>query len=129
MVLDMSDLSFRKLLLLTVIETFSPPKTPEEERRFEELMEKPEYRRTREFRQTWVDRLTMIGLLEAKRSTLLRQISAKFGPPPEEVVWRIRRLKSLDELDVHLEKVLTARSLEDMGIQGPTDSTAASTDR
>jgi len=114
----MSDLNYRKLLLLTVLETFSPLKTPEEKRRFQELMEKPKYRRTREFRQTWVNHLTMIGLLEAKRSTLLRQISAKFGPPPEEVVWRVRRLKSLDELDAHLEKVLTARSLEVMGIQG-----------
>ncbi len=69
----MSDLNFRKLLLLTVLETFSPLKTPEEKRRFEELMETPEHRRTREFRQTWIDQLTMVGLLEARRSTLLRQ--------------------------------------------------------
>lgn len=121
----MSDLNYRKFLLLTVLETFSPLKTPEEKRRFQELMEKPKYRRTREFRQTWVDHLTLIGLLEAKRSTLLRQISAKFGPPPDELVWKIRRLKSLDELDAHLDNVLTARSLEDMELLGPTDSTTA----
>ncbi len=125
----MSDLNFGKLLLLTVIETFSPLRTPEDKRRFQELMEKPEYRRTREFRQTWVDHLTMIGLLEAKRSTLLRQNSAKFGPPPDELVWKIRRQRSLDELDAHLDNVLTARSLEDMGLLGPTNSTAANTDR
>ena len=125
----MSDLNFGKLLLLTVIETFSPLKTPEDRRRFQELMEKPEYRRTRDFRQTWVDHLTMIGFLEAKRSTLLRQISAKFGPPPDELVWKIRRQRSLDELDAHLDNVLTARSLEDMGLLGPTNSTAANTDR
>ncbi len=63
------------------------------------------------------------GLLEGKRSTLLRQIKARFGSPPDEVVWKIRRLKSLDELDAHLDNVLTARSVEDMGLLGPTDAT------
>jgi hypothetical protein len=88
-------------------------------------MEEPKYRRLREFRQSWIDLLTRIGLLEAKRSTLLRQISVKFGLPSEEVVWRIRCLKSIDELDGHLDKVLTARSFEDMGPWAPTDSATA----
>jgi len=95
----MSDLeNYGKFLLLNLIDTFSLLKTPEEERRFKELKQKPEYREAGVFRDTWVEKLMLIGLLEGKRSTLLRQISAKFGPPPEELVWRIRRLKSLDEL-------------------------------
>jgi len=121
----MSDLNFGKLLLLTVIETYSHLKTREEKRRFQELMEKPKYRRVREFRQTWIDLLTRIGLLEAKRSTLLRQISAKFGSPSEELVRKVRCLKSIEELDGHLDKLLSARSLEDMGRMAPTDSTTA----
>ena len=120
-----SDLDFRKLLLLTIIETYFPLKTRKEKRRFQELTEKPEYRQVREFRQSWIDLLTRSGLLEAKRSTLLRQISAKFGLPSEELVWRIRCLKSIDELDGHLDKVLTARSLGDMGPLAPTDSATA----
>jgi len=122
----MSDLeNYGKFLLLNLIDTFSLLKTPEEERRFKELKQKPEYREAGVFRDTWVEKLMMIGLLEGKRSTLLRQISARFGPPPEELVWRIRRLKSLDELDAHLERVLTARSIEDMELLGSTDSTTA----
>ena len=123
----MSDLNFSKLLLLTVMETFSPLRTPEEKRRFQELMATPEHRRTREFRQTWIDQLTTIGLLEAKRSTLVRQIRARFGSPSDELVWKIRRLKSLEELDAHLDSVLTARSLEDMGLLGSIDSTTTNT--
>ena len=122
----MSDLeNYGKFLLLNLIDTFSLLKTPEEERRFKELKQKPEYREAGVFRDTWVEKLMLIGLLEGKRSTLLRQISAKFGPPPEELVWRIRRLKSLDELDAHLERVLTARSIEDMELLGSTESTTA----
>ncbi len=117
----MSDLNFGKLLLLTVIETFSPLKTPEEKRQFKEATLKPQYRDKGVFRDTWAEELMINGVLEGKRSTLLRQISARFGSPPDEVVWKIRRLKSLDELDAHLDNVLTARSLEDMGLLGPND--------
>ena len=62
---------------------------------------------------------------EAKRSTLLRQMNARFGRPADELVWRVRRLESLDELDAYLDNVLTARSLEDVGLLGPTDGTIA----
>jgi hypothetical protein len=115
--------SYRKFLLLNLIETFSPLTTPDEERRYKELTQKPDYRDAGVFRGSWAEKLMMIGLLEGKRSTLLRQISVRFGFPPEEVVWRIRRLNSLEELDAHLEQVLCARSLDDMGLLDSTDST------
>ena len=122
----MSDLEdYRKFLMLNLVETFTPIMTPEEERQFKEAMLKPEYRDKGVFRDTWAEELMINGLLEGKRSTVLHQISAKFGPPPEEIVWRIRRLDSLEELDVHLEKVLTARSLDDIGILGSSDSITA----
>lgn len=111
---------------LTVIETYSFLKTREEKQRFQELLEKPQYRRVLEFRQTWIDHLTGVGLLEAKRSTLLRQIRTKFGPVSAELVWKVRCLKSLDELDAHLDHVLTAQSLADIGLLRPTDSVATS---
>ena len=120
----MSDLEdYRKFLMLNLVETFTPIMTPDAERQFKEAMLKPEYRDKGVFRDTWAEELMMNGLLEGKRSTLLRQISARFGPPPDEVVWKIRRLESLDELDAHLDNMLTARSLEDMGLLGPTHST------
>src|SRR3972149_6864410 len=108
----MSDLEdYRKFLMLNLVETFTPIMTPEEERQFKEAMLKPEYRDKGVFRDTWAEELMINGLLEGKRSTLLHQISAKFGPPPEEIVWRIRRLDSLEELDAQLQKVLTAPPL------------------
>ena len=122
----MSDLDdYRKFLMLNLVETFTPIMMPEEERQFKEATLKPQYRDKGVFRDTWAEELMINGLLEGKRSTLVRQISARFGSPPDEVVWKIRRLKSLDELDAHLDNVLTARSLEDMRLLGPTDSTTA----
>jgi len=121
----MSHLNYRKLLLVTFIDVFSPLESPEEKRRFEELIKTPEYRELGEFRRTWIDLFTRVGLLEASRSTLLRQIRAKFGPPTEELVWKVRSMKSLDELDGHLDRLLTVQSLEDMGPLAPNDSTIA----
>ena len=120
---DLDD--YRKFLMLNLVETFTPIMTPEEERQFKEATLKPQYRDKGVFRDTWAEELMINGLLEGKRSTLVRQISVRFGSPPDEVVWKIRRLKSLDELDAHLDNVLTARSLEDMRLLGPTDSTTA----
>jgi len=120
----MSDLDhYRKFLMLDLAEILMPAETPEEERQFKEATLKPEYRDKGTFRDTWAEEVMMNGLLQGKRSTLLRQIGARFGSPPEWVVRKIRRLESIDELDAHLDNVLTARSLEDMGLLAPTDLT------
>jgi predicted transposase YdaD len=52
-----------------------------------------------------------------KRETLLRLLTAKFGPLSEAVVLRVNALESGNELDLCLERLLTARSLEDLGLQ------------
>jgi hypothetical protein len=51
------------------------------------------------------------GREEGKRETLLRQLSAKFGPLPEAMILRVNALQSGSELDLYLERLLTARSL------------------
>ena len=56
------------------------------------------------------------GLMAGKREALLRQLTTKFGPLPEKITSRVQTLDSLDELDVYLDRVLTAKSLEDMGL-------------
>jgi hypothetical protein len=117
--------SHRKFLLLSLVDTYSPLATPEEEKRYKELTENPEYNDAAVFRGSWVERLMMIGLLEGKRATLLRQISVRFGYPPEEIVWKIRRLNSLEELDTYLERVVRVRTLDDMGLLSWTDSDTA----
>ncbi len=54
------------------------------------------------------------GEREGKRETLLRQLTKKFGSLSEDVTTRVRSLESVDELDVYLDRVLMATSLEEM---------------
>jgi len=56
------------------------------------------------------------GLLEGKRDTLLRQLTTKFGPLPEETASRVRAIESLKQIDLYLDRVLVASSLADMGL-------------
>ena len=56
------------------------------------------------------------GLLSGKREALLQQLITKFGPLPEHATSRLHSTESLDELDVYLDRVLTAESLEEMGL-------------
>ena len=62
---------------------------------------------------TWADKMMARG----KRETLLRQLTAKFGAPSEETRSRIQALESAEELDTYLERILTATSIEDMGLE------------
>ncbi len=122
----MSDLeNYRKFLMLGLVETLTPAETQEEERQFKDATLKANYHDKGVFRATWTEELMLKGLLEGKRSILLRQINVTFGSPPEKVVRKIRRLESLDELDEHLKNVLTGRSLDDMGFPRSTGSTTA----
>ncbi len=56
------------------------------------------------------------GLLEGKREALLRQLGAKFGPLPEGATTGVESIESVSELDDCLERILTARSLQEMGL-------------
>ena len=56
------------------------------------------------------------GLIQGKRETLKHQLTKKFGPLPQNTVSRLESLESLEELDTFLDRVLTAESLADMGI-------------
>ena len=43
-------------------------------------------------------------------------MEAKFGELTEEVKLRVEAVESADELDTYLERILTARSIEEMGL-------------
>jgi predicted transposase YdaD len=62
------------------------------------------------------------GRDEGKRETLLRLLTAKFGPLPDAVVQRVSAIQSGSELDLYLERLLTARSLEELGLHVPGSS-------
>ena len=105
----------RKFLLLKVIETYS--KLSEDERvRLEHLISRKEYRTVQEVKETWSDRLLAEGVIKGKRETLLRQLTAKFGPLSPEVIAKVKAVSSAGELDAYLDRLVAAESLEDIGL-------------
>jgi hypothetical protein len=50
------------------------------------------------------------------RETLLHQLESRFPPLPDEVSRRLSAIESKDELTRLAERVLSARSLEELGL-------------
>ena len=106
----------RKYLLVNVIETYDEL-SAEETERFRRLISGKEYRKVQDVQLTYFDKLELRGRLEGKRETLLRQLTAKFGPLPDETAMKIAAIGSTAELDTYLDRVLTANSLEEIGVR------------
>jgi len=104
-----------KYLLVNVIETYFRL-SGEEVGRFRRLFSGKEYRKMQEVELTYFDELELKGVLKGKRETLLRQLTAKFGPLPEHTVSRIAATGSAAELDTYLDRVLTAKTLVEIGL-------------
>ncbi len=109
----------RKFLLFDVIETYFELSDDERER-YETLISRREYRTVLEEKLTYSDRMREKfreeGLIEGKRDTLLRQLAAKFGPLSPETIAKVTAVPSGAELDAHLERFVSATSLEEMGL-------------
>jgi len=86
--------------------------TPEEEADFQRLLEQEDYQEVREMRGTYFDKLKRQGMQEV----LTRQLQAKFGPLPQEVVDRVQKIESENELAELAEKFVTASSLVELGL-------------
>ena len=63
-------------------------------------------------RGTYFDKLKRQGMQEV----LTRQLQAKFGPLPQEVVDRVQKIESEDELAELAERFVTASSLAELGL-------------
>jgi flagellar biosynthesis/type III secretory pathway protein FliH len=57
------------------------------------------------------------GVVQGKRDSLKRLLTSKFGSLPDDVAARIEALSSAAELDQYLDRVLTASSFREMGLQ------------
>jgi hypothetical protein len=57
------------------------------------------------------------GMLLGTRQTVLRLIERRFGPVPEAVRERIESLSSMAELEKVADRILTAGSLREMGLE------------
>ena len=117
----------RERLLLNLIKTYFELGANEEES-FQKLLLRPEFREAQEMELTWEDKVMekgrekglqegrLAGVIEGKRETLKHQLTKKFGLLPQNTISRLESLESLEELDTFLDRVLTAESLVDMGI-------------
>jgi uncharacterized protein DUF4351 len=56
------------------------------------------------------------GQLSGMRKVLLKQMTLRFGRLPEKVRRRVEQIASTQDLDKLTRKVLSAKSLEDMGL-------------
>lgn len=113
----------RKFLLLNLVETYFPLGA-DEGKAFERLLLRGEFREVPDMQVTWADRMREegreqgreAGALEARRETLLRQLTRKFGPLPEAVAARVNAMQSIAELDTYLDRLVTAGTLDEMEI-------------
>jgi hypothetical protein len=103
-------------LLLDVVETYFEldDERKEELRR---LLATEEYRNMQDIEMTYFDKLEEKGREAGKRETLLRLLTAKFGPLSEAVILRVNAIQSGNELDLCLERLLTAHSLDELGLE------------
>jgi hypothetical protein len=108
----------QKRLLLNVVETYFEL-DDEQKEELRRLLATKEYGNMQDIEMTYFDKLEergrQKGLEEGKRQTLLRQLTVKFGPLSDAVVHRVNALES-SALDLHLERLLTARSLDELAL-------------
>ena len=121
----------RQFILIDLIQTYFGL-TAEQMARYRRLVSRKEYRKVHDVELTWADKLLKqgeekgiekgleqgreAGLLEGKREALLRQLGAKFGLLSKGVTAHLDSIESASELDGYLERILTAKSLEEMGL-------------
>ncbi|MGH9463297.1 MAG: Rpn family recombination-promoting nuclease/putative transposase [Vicinamibacteria bacterium] len=118
-----SGLDARKLLLVNIIETYFKL-SDDEQRRFERLLARKEFRTVQEVKETWLDRARgegrkegrEAGVIQGKRETLLRLLTAKFGSLRPDTIAKVAAVQSAAELDAYLDRFVAAESLEDIGL-------------
>ena len=66
---------------------------------------------------TWSERIEAEGQRKGVQKLVLVQLEKKFGPLLEEVRQKVQEISSLKRLTRLAEKVLTARSLRELGFR------------
>jgi predicted transposase YdaD len=110
-------------LLVDCVETYLQL-NPEEVAEFEALRSRKENQEVRAVAMTWSETQQAVGwekgveagARQGAKQVLLRLLGKRFGPLPETVRRRVEAISSLDRLTELAERVLSARSLEEMGL-------------
>ena len=106
----------RKALLPNVIETYLKLNEAEEEE-FRRIIRQEEMGEVRQLLTVYEERGIMKGIVQGKRDSLMRLLRLKFGNLPENVVSKIQAIEDEAELNALVERVLTADSLKEMGLE------------
>jgi hypothetical protein len=97
---------------------------PREVAEFEALRSRKENQEVRAMAMTWSETQQAVGWEKGRREgmeqgahqLLLHQLAKRFGPLPEKVRQQVETISSLDRLTELAERVLSAHSLEEMGL-------------
>jgi predicted transposase YdaD len=93
---------------------------PREVAEFDALRSRRENKEVRAMTMTWSEKLEAKGKekgrAEGAHQLLLRLLGKRFGPLPEPVRRQVETITSLDRLTELAERVLSAHSLEEMGL-------------
>ena len=69
---------------------------------------------------TWSERLRAEGAREGERKALkgvlVRLLEKRFGPVPQKALKKVESLKSVPRLNELVERVVTASSLDELGL-------------
>jgi hypothetical protein len=72
-----------------------------------------------EMRRTIADELKEEGATKAFQQTLIRQLKRRFGDVPDDVTSMIRGTDDAEQLNAWLDQVVTAETLDEVGIEVP----------
>jgi hypothetical protein len=72
-----------------------------------------------EMRRTIADELEERGAIRKSQQTLIRLLKRRFGDVPDELTSTIRATDDGEQLDAWLDQVVTARTLDEVGIEVP----------
>jgi len=93
---------------------------PREAAEFETFRSRRENQEVRAMAMTWSETQQAVGREEGRaqgaHQLLLHQLVKRFGPLPEKVRQQVETISSLDRLTELAERVLSAHSLEEMGL-------------
>ena len=110
----------RKMLLANIVETYLPL-SEEEQGRFRELLAQSGSEETNQMISVYEERGIAKGLQQGivggKRDMMLKLLRLKFGTLPQNVEAKVQALTAETELDTLSERVLTANSLQEMGLE------------
>ena len=72
-----------------------------------------------EMRRTIADELKEEGAIKNSQQTLIRLLKRRFGSVPDEVTSMIRGTDDPEQLNAWLDQVVTAETLDEVGIEMP----------